>query len=207
MLAAKDGPERFALLRSFIGPAEARSLYAGALREARRDPLGESGERLAALYESSSGDDLRRVRYVDIMTYLADCLMPKVDVATMAHGLEARAPLLDQEVMRFALTLPDEWLLDANGGKRILRAVLARYLPQSLFERPKQGFSVPLRTWFTGSTRSVATSMATSERLLDTGWLRQAGIQTMIAEHMSGLRDHSQRLFSLIVLDEWLKRC
>jgi hypothetical protein len=49
--------------------------------------------------------------------------------------------------------------------------------------------------------------MATSERLLDTGWLRQAGIQTMIAEHMSGLRDHSQRLFSLIVLDEWLKRC
>jgi asparagine synthase (glutamine-hydrolysing) len=207
MLAAKDGPERFALLRSFIGPAEARSLYAGALLEVRREPLGESGERLAALYRSCSGDDLRRVRYVDIMTYLADCLMPKVDVATMAHGLEARAPLLDHEVMRFALALPDEWLLDRSGGKRILRAVLARYLPVSLFDRPKQGFSVPLKTWFTGSTRSVATSMATSERLLDTGWLKPAGIQTIITEHMAGLRDHTQRLFSLIVLDEWLKHC
>jgi asparagine synthase (glutamine-hydrolysing) len=207
MLGAKDGPERFALLRSFIGPAEARSLYAGALREARCDPLGKSGERLAALYQCSSGDDLRRVRYVDIMTYLADCLMPKVDVATMAHGLEARAPLLDQEVMRFALTLPSEWLLDGNGGKKILRAVLARYLPPSFFERPKQGFSVPLRTWFTGSMRSVAMNLSRSERLLDTGWLRPAGIETIIDEHMAGLRDHSQRLFSLIVLDEWLKRC
>jgi asparagine synthase (glutamine-hydrolysing) len=105
--------------------------------------------------------------------------------------------------MQFALSLPAEWLLDHSGGKKILRAVLARYLPISLFDRPKQGFSVPLKTWFTRS--SVATTLARSERLLDTGWLSPAGIHTIIAEHMAGLRDHSQRLFSLIVLDEWLK--
>jgi asparagine synthase (glutamine-hydrolysing) len=131
--------------------------------------------------------------------------MPKVDVATMAHGLEARAPLLDQDVLRFALALPDAWLLDASGGKKILKTVLARYLSLSLFDRPKQGFSVPLKTWFVGNTRAVAASVATSERLRDTGWFQTAGLQSLVDEHASGLRDHSQRIFSLIVLDEWLK--
>jgi asparagine synthase (glutamine-hydrolysing) len=207
MLGVKDGADRAAFLRTHIAPADALMLYDGALRESRRSALGAAAERLAALYRRCPGSDLRRVRYIDVATYLADCLMPKVDVATMAHGLEARAPLLDQEVMRFALALPDEWLLDRSGGKKILRAVLARYLPLALFERPKQGFSIPLKTWFIGSTRSVAASIAMSERLLDTGWFRPTGLKTIIDEHTVGLRDHSQRIFSLIVLDEWLRRC
>ena len=205
MLGATDDAERAALLRAHVGPAEARRLYAGELRESRNGFLGAAVEHFASLYRSCPGTGLRRVRYADAATYLADCLMPKVDVATMAHGLEARAPLLDQDVMRFALALPDEWLLDDGGGKRILKAVLARYLPLSLFDRPKQGFSVPLKTWFVGNTRSVAASVATSERLRDTGWFQAAGLQSLVDEHASGLRDHSQRIFSLVVLDEWLE--
>ena len=204
MLGVKDGPERFAHLRAFVGPAEARSLYAGALREVRHGALGESGQRLAALYRSCSGDDLRRVRYVDIMTYLADCLMPKVDVATMAHGLEARAPLLDHEVMRFALSLPEPWLIDGGEGKKILRAVLARYLPATLFERPKRGFSVPLSSWFAGSMRDRVSSLPASEPLRETGWFDPVGIESLVREHLLGLRDHSQRLFSFLALEEWL---
>jgi asparagine synthase (glutamine-hydrolysing) len=206
MLGVEDGADRAAMLRTYIGPADARSLFAGELRAARRSALGEAAGRLAALYQRCPGSDLRRVRYVDIATYLADCLMPKVDVATMAHGLEARAPLLDQEVMRFALALPDDWLLDRTGGKQILRAVLARYLPLSLFERPKQGFSVPLRSWFIGGMRHMAAALPTSERLMQTGWFEPAGLQLVVREHMDGLRDHSQRLFSLLILDEWLKQ-
>jgi asparagine synthase (glutamine-hydrolysing) len=204
MLGVKDGPKRFALLRSFVGPTEARSLYAGELREVRRGGLGESGEHLAALYRSCPGDDLRRLRYVDITTYLADCLMPKVDVATMAHGLEARAPLLDQELMRFALSLPESWLIDSGEGKKILRAVLSRYLPAALFERPKRGFSVPLSSWFAGSMRDRVSSLPVSEPLRQTGWFDPAGIESLVREHITGLRDHSQRLFSLLVLEEWL---
>jgi asparagine synthase (glutamine-hydrolysing) len=157
------------------------------------------------LHRRCAGSELRRMRYVDIATYLADCLMPKVDVATMAHGLEARAPLLDQELLRFALSLPDAWLVDRDGGKRILRAVLSRYLPASLFDRPKQGFSVPLGSWFTGSIRHLASGLSTSAPLMDTGWFQPAGIDALVREHVSGLRDHSQRLFSLLVLDEWLQ--
>jgi asparagine synthase (glutamine-hydrolysing) len=205
MLGVKDGPERAVMLRTYIGPAEAQALYAGALRDARRSALGDAGTRLAALYERCAGSDLRRVRAMDVASYLADCLMPKVDVATMAHGLEARAPLLDQEILRFALSLPDAWLLDRNGGKKILRAVLARYLPLSLFDRPKQGFSVPLKTWFMSGTRDLMSALPASERLLATGWFKPQGIQGLVDEHLSGLRDHSQRLFDLLVLDEWLE--
>jgi asparagine synthase (glutamine-hydrolysing) len=204
MLSVPDGAPRFASLRSFLGPSEVEQLYAGTLRESRRSRPGPTAL-LTRLYRGCAGSDLRRMRYVDIGTYLADCLMPKVDVATMAHGLEARAPLLDQELVRFALSLPDAWLVDHDGGKRILRAVLARYLPASLFDRPKQGFSVPLGSWFTGSIRHLASGLSASGRLIETGWFRPAGIQALVREQVSGLRDHSQRLFSLLVLDEWLK--
>jgi asparagine synthase (glutamine-hydrolysing) len=146
------------------------------------------------------------MRYVDVATYLADCLMPKVDVATMAHALELRAPLLDQDVMRFALALPDSWLIDYRGGKKLLRALLARYLPETLFDRPKQGFSVPLTRWFNGSVRDVVAALPKSERLREQGWLKPSGIQGLVDEHVRGLRDNSQRLFSLLVLDEWLKQ-
>ena len=87
----------------------------------------------------------------------------------------------------------------------ILRAVLARYLPASLFDRPKQGFSVPLRTWFRGSERNLASSVVTSERLRATGWFKSDGMGALVNEHLTGIRDHSQRLFSFLVLDEWLK--
>src|SRR5881396_1133818 len=126
----------------YVRDEEARTLYAGDLLQTRRDSGGGVRAWLAQLYRSGNGSALRRMRYVDVSTYLADCLMPKVDVATMAHALELRAPLLDQEVVRFALTLPDAWLVDQRGGKKLLRALLARYLPESLFDRPKQGFSV-----------------------------------------------------------------
>jgi asparagine synthase (glutamine-hydrolysing) len=145
------------------------------------------------------------MRYADIRTYLADCLLPKVDVATMAHGLELRAPLLDHEVLEFALSLPDEYVLDGAADKRVLRAVLARYLPRALFERPKQGFSLPLRDWFRGGVRAAAEGLATSERLQATGWFRPGGIAALAREHVDGKRDHSQRLYSLLALDEWLK--
>jgi asparagine synthase (glutamine-hydrolysing) len=205
MLSTSGAADRFALLRSFIGPAESEVLYAGELGETRRETRGGALQHLAQLYRECAGSELRRMRYVDIATYLADGLMPKVDVATMAHGLEARAPLLDQEVVRFSLTLPDEFLIDQHGGKRILRSVISRYLPAELFQRPKQGFTVPLERWFATGLRAVISSLPASERLMATGFFRPRGIATLINEHLIGHRDHSQRLFALMVFDEWLK--
>ena len=204
---ALDEPERFAALRMYVRDEEAQTLYAGDLLQTRRD--GGDGVRawLAQLYRSGNGSALRRMRLVDVSTYLADCLMPKVDVATMAHSLEARAPLLDHEVLEFALGLPDHWLLDGNGGKPLLKTLLARFLPADLFRRPKHAFSVPFQVWFAGGPTSAwGDQLAESESLRDCGWLNPAGLRTLVREHRDGLRDHSQRLYNLLVLREWLNQ-
>jgi len=206
MLAIEGEPDRFKSLRSFMGSDEIQSLYAGELLDVRRSGRERVGSLVSTLYQSATGTALRRMRYVDVSTYLADDLMPKVDVATMANSLELRAPLLDQELLRFSLGLPDEWLIDRGGGKKILRALVSRYLPLALFERPKQGFSVPLGKWFASSLREAVSRLASSEALLETGWFKQDGIQLLVCEQANGLRDHTQRLFSLLVLDEWLRR-
>jgi len=204
---ALDEPERFAALRTFVGADEVQTLYAGDLLRERRDSGNAVRAWLAQLYRSGNGTALRRMRLVDLSTSNADCLMPKVDVATMAHGLEARAPLLDQEVLEFALGLPDQWLVDGNGGKPLLKALLQRFVPADLFQRPKHGFSVPLQVWFgSGPTSAWAGQSAESQSLRDCGWLNPAGIRVMAREHRDGVRDHSQRLYNLVVLREWLSQ-
>lgn len=204
---ALDEPERFAALRMYMRDEEARTLYAGDLLRTRRDSGEAVRARLAQLYRGGTGSSLRRMRLVDTSTYLADYLIPKVDVATMAHGLEARSPLLDQDVLAFALGLPDQWLLDAKGGKPLLKALLERYVPPHLFERPKQGFSVPVEIWFArGPTSAWANQLADSESLRDCGWLNASGIRTMVREHRDGVWDHGQRLYNLVVLREWLNQ-
>jgi asparagine synthase (glutamine-hydrolysing) len=140
-----------------------------------------------------------------VATYLADCLLPKVDVATMAHGLEARAPLLDHRVVRFGLALPDHFLIARDGGKHILRSLLDRYVPRRFFDRPKQGFSLPLAPWFRGELRPRIAGLCTSGPLLDSGWFRADGLRRLLDEHDRGARDHSQRFFSLLMLETWMQ--
>jgi asparagine synthase (glutamine-hydrolysing) len=203
LLAKPSAGQRFAALRSFINAPDAQRLYAGELldkRELGDDPLRD----LYAAYDRADGPPLRRMRYVDIESYLADDLMPKVDVASMAHGLEVRAPLLDHEVLRFALSLPDSHLRDATGGKRILRDLLYRYLPREFFDRPKHGFTVPLSRWFRGELKSRMESLADSPALRSLGVLQPAAIRNLVEESAAGRRDNDQRLFNLLMLDEWL---
>jgi asparagine synthase (glutamine-hydrolysing) len=197
--------ERFAALRSFVNAAEAEFLYAGELLDRRRAGLDPARTLLTSAYERANGSALRRMRYADIRTYLADDLMPKADIATMAHSVEARAPLLDQEVLAFGLSLPDDFLVDGRGGKRILRDLLARHVPSSLFERRKHGFSVPLQAWFSEKLRPRLESLTRSKALRELGLLRPEGIKRLVDEHSAGLRDHSQRLFSILQLEDWLR--
>jgi asparagine synthase (glutamine-hydrolysing) len=203
-LAAEDFGARFAALRCCLGAGEAAFLYRRHLTS--RGGLGRKHAEglIRSAFGRAWGTPLRRMRYADMETYLADDLMPKVDVASMAHGLEVRAPLLDHEVVRFGLSLPDEYLVDARGGKRILRDLLLRHLPRELVERPKRGFSVPLAPWFRNALRPRIEALAGSERLRGLGPFDPTGIRRLVDEHLTGARDHSQRLYALLVLDQWL---
>lgn len=205
MIGIRPDSRRFAALRSFVNEREARLLYGRPLLDARQSGHDHVLDRLSSLYETAEGSALRRMRVVDLSTYLADCLLPKVDVASMAHGLEARAPLLDQEVVRFGLSLPDEYLQSERGGKHILRCLLDRYVPPTFFDRPKQGFSLPLAPWFRVELRPRLEALCTEGALLDNGWFRREGLRTILHEHDRGARDHSQRFFSLLMLETWLQ--
>jgi asparagine synthase (glutamine-hydrolysing) len=205
MIGIRPDSRRFAALRSFVNDREAALLYDASLLAARRATGEHVLDRLSELYQRTGGSALRRMRVVDIKTYLADCLLPKVDVATMAHGLEARAPLLDHEVVQFGLSLPDDFLHSTRGGKHILRCLLDRYVPPQYFDRPKQGFSLPLAPWFRGELRPRLEALITSGSLMDRGWFRREGLRQLFWEHDRGARDHSQRFFSLLMLDTWLQ--
>jgi asparagine synthase (glutamine-hydrolysing) len=178
-------------------PAERRALMPG------HDEV--TLDRTATLFREAGGDPLRRMRYADVGTYLADCLNPKVDVATMAHALEARAPLLDHTLIEFGLGLPKSYLIDARGGKRVLRALLERYLPSEMINRPKHGFTVPLDDWFRGAARSVADRLARSEALASSCGLNLDAVGALAAEHTGGRRDHGDQLFALLALDTWAR--
>jgi asparagine synthase (glutamine-hydrolysing) len=204
-LLADNEAQAYAGLRSLFDSGLAHRAFKPELREAWNSHGRRTREQAVEIFDEAGGTALHRMRVLDMKTYLADCLMPKVDVTTMAHGLEARAPLLDHEILKFGLSLPDSWIRNGESGKRILRAVLSRYLPARLFERTKQGFDMPLRAWFLRELRPVMDRLSQSETLLDTGWFRSSGLQQMGAEHASGRRDHSLRLYNLLVLEAWLQ--
>ena len=102
---------------------------------------------------------LERYQYTDIMNYLPDDILVKVDRASMRHSLEVRCPLLDQEVVELAARIPHSHKLDGGGGKAVLRRLLGRHLPPGLFERPKRGFGVPFSSWFKSDWKPVVDEM------------------------------------------------
>jgi asparagine synthase (glutamine-hydrolysing) len=196
-MSIDDPALEYAQLRTVFTPAER-----GALMPGNEEVVLD---RTAALFREAGGDPLRRMRYADVGTYLADCLNPKVDVATMAHALEARAPLLDHTLIEFGLGLPKSYLIDARGGKRVLRSLLARYLPSEIINRPKHGFTVPLDDWFREPSRSIADGLARSDALASVCGLDMNAVASLVGQHVGGQRDHGDRLFALLALDTWAR--
>lgn len=199
-LSARDAAVQYASLRVLFGPSEL-----GALMEAGEAVRSAPIEYLANAYRATSGDSLRQMRATDIATLLPESLMPKVDVATMAHALEARAPLLDHVVVEFGLSLPEKFLVDGSGGKRVLRTLLKRYLPNEMVERPKHGFTVPLDQWFGGARNPHLERLERSEALAAVPGIRMEGVTAITREHAEGRRRHGERLYALFALDEWMR--
>ena len=136
--------------------------------------------------------------------YLPSDILVKLDRASMATSLEARCPMLDHRVVEFAWRLPSNTKIRSGQGKWILRQVLARYLPQHLFERPKQGFDVPVNTWLKGPLRAWASDLLAETRLRRQGLLDVSLVQSCWREHLAGMRDHSRLLWAVLMLQAWL---
>jgi asparagine synthase (glutamine-hydrolysing) len=144
-----------------------------------------------------------RMMGVDIATYLPGDLLVKLDVATMAHSVEARSPFLDHELMEFAAALPPELKLDGSRRKAILKQALRGALPDEILDRRKMGFAVPVGRWLRTELSDKA-----AELLLDAGastaaYLDRGEVEKLIREHQLQLVDHSMRIWVLMMLESW----
>jgi asparagine synthase (glutamine-hydrolysing) len=138
---------------------------------------------------------------LDVETYLPGDLLLKADLASMAHSLELRSPLLDHEVVELGLALPRSLKVNGRTGKVALRQAFADDLPPSVASRRKTGFGVPLGRWFREDLRELAREALGADR----GWFRPQEVRRLLDEHERGRADHGHRLWCLLMLELWVR--
>ncbi len=148
-------------------------------------------------------DFAERMMCADAVTYLPDDILVKVDRASMSVSLETRVPFLSAEVASFAWSLPPNMKFRHGNGKWILRELLARYVPRSLFERPKMGFGVPLDVWLRGPLRQWAATLLDEGRLRREGIFQPAAIREKWVEHLSRQRNWQYPLWHVLMFQSW----
>jgi asparagine synthase (glutamine-hydrolysing) len=143
---------------------------------------------------------------VDQKTYLPDAMLTKVDRASMAVSLEVRVPLLDHRVVEYTATLSDSLKFRNGSGKYLLKKLLARYVPNHLFERPKMGFGVPIDRWLRSDLKTLLLDYLSPARLKKEGLFDETIVENKIKEHLSGKTNHHYRLWALLMWEMWRER-
>ena len=146
---------------------------------------------------------LERMTYLDLVTYLPDDILVKVDRAAMAVSLETRVPLLDHRVIEFAWRIPMRYKVRDGQGKHLLRAVLERYVPRNLFDRPKMGFGIPLDAWLRVELRDWAESLLSPSVLRAVGAFDVGVIRDVWARHLSGRENLAYMLWCVLMYQAW----
>lgn len=170
-------------------------------------PGGVHPPSLLAEHLPPRGDlgDIERMMQLDMLTYMVDDILAKVDRATMAVALESRAPFLDHRVAEFAWSLPETMKLRAGQSKWLLRQVLYRHVPKELIERPKMGFEVPIGLWLRGGLKDWAAALLDPARLTREGHFDAALIGRIWAEHLSGRFNWGAQLWNVLMVQAWIE--
>ena len=149
---------------------------------------------------------VERMQFLDLVSYLPDDILTKLDRASMAIALEARVPLLDHRVVEFAWALPQRAKLRAGTSKWLLRQVLYRYVPAALIERPKMGFTIPLAEWLRGPLRDWAETLLDERRLRESGLIKTGRVRALWKEHIDGRRNYQHLLWDILMFEAWRAR-
>ncbi len=147
-----------------------------------------------------------RMMYGDALSYLPGDVLTKVDRASMATSLEVRAPLLDRRIYEYVWRLPEHIKIRGSKGKWLLREVLARHVPRDMFERPKQGFTMPAGEWLRGPLREWAEELLNERRLREEGYLEPTIIRKTWQEHLQGRGQHTEKLWTALMFQSWHER-
>jgi asparagine synthase (glutamine-hydrolysing) len=202
---AMDRRGRYVDAVSYFTPDERAALLSPDLRATIDGRVAE--ETLTACFDRAARLDWpSQMMRVDFETYLPEDVLTKVDRVSMAHSLEARVPLLDPAVVRFAASLPGAMKIRRGEGKQILKRAVATLLPDEILTRPKQGFGVPLDVWFRGDLRTLVGDVLQSRPARERGYFNQAFVDRLIREHLTGRRPHTLRLWMLVMFELWHRR-
>lgn len=167
------------------------------------------GPELASLIESFDHYAGRAVEdrafYTDVKTFLPGNQLEYMDKMSMAHSLEARVPFCDHRLLELSASLRPEWKLRGGGGKLVLKKACEKILNKKVIYRRKVGFDAPSGAWIKGSLRPICESLFSEQALEQTGLLKAAEVQKLMASHLSGRRDLSNQLWSLLVLEVWYR--
>jgi len=186
----------------FMNDSDKAQLYQPDLRASL------NGSTVASLLEGyfqrvSHLDSLAQQQYVDIKTYLVDNILVKVDRMSMAASIEARVPLLDHRIVEFALSLPPHYKLRRGRTKLILQRAMRGHLPEAVLNRPKQGFSIPLKHWLRGALQPLMTDLLSPDCVQRRGYFEPKTVDRWVVEHLQGRANHSHRLWALMVFELW----
>jgi asparagine synthase (glutamine-hydrolysing) len=197
---SRRGVEGYFYSVSAVKPEIKRTMLSGDLQCSLKsyDPL--------TLFEDyynhpKSADHLSRLQYLDIKTYLVDDILVKVDRASMANSLEVRSPLLDHVLMELIARMPSSLKLKGKIGKYIFKKALEPVLPQTILNRPKQGFGVPLADWFRKDLKETTAAVLLQPDPM--GVLNPKTVADLWAKHQSGFRDFSTPLWTLLMFRLW----
>ncbi|NNC69328.1 MAG: asparagine synthase (glutamine-hydrolyzing), partial [Flavobacteriaceae bacterium] len=157
------------------------------------------------LLNASNVDFLTKMQQLDMRTYMVDDILTKVDRASMMNSLEARVPLLDHKFAELSFTIPSEMKMKGKIKKYILKEAFSKILPKEIIAHKKQGFAVPLDIWFKGNLREYANdTLRNSKNLYN--FLEKKQVEKILMNHQKGMRDYSQKIWTLLFLNEWLKQ-
>jgi asparagine synthase (glutamine-hydrolysing) len=202
LLASASSPaDRYLPTLAFFSDGDKKTGYG----EAMEGHFGRPAASLLAPYFDDAGSLAAGANRADIHTYLPDDLMVKTDVAGMAHGLEARSPLLDHELVEWAVALPASLKMKGGALKALFKSAMKPYLPRTILDRPKRGFGCPIDRWFRAELKEMAYDTLLSQRARQRGLFRAAYVSDLLDQHCSSRADHQNRLWALLMLELWFR--
>jgi asparagine synthase (glutamine-hydrolysing) len=198
---AQEPRRRYLAWTAIFGEARRAQLYTDEfLQSLDEDPAQFL---LDAYARCRRRDFVTRTADADLLTYLPDDLLTKVDITSMAHSLECRSPLLDHHVVEFAVGMPRHLKMRGLRGKRILIDTFRDLLPAAIQKRPKMGFGVPLDHWFRNELRAFLREVLLDPVCLGRGYFRREIVERLVDDHLAGHWDHSYRLWALLFFELW----
>ena len=192
---------RYARRMAFFSDLAKCRGYAGSLAPF----LARSSLDIWEQYFSANSDMVSGAADADFHCYLPDDLMVKTDVATMAHGLEARSPLLDERLIAWAAALPAREHLAGGVTKALLKQSMAKLVPAQILQREKMGFRAPLKAWIDGPLWTMLQDTLTSQAFRERELFEPACVAQLMSEHRKGVMDHHPRLWALLMMELWFR--